>query len=246
MKSKVIVLIPARYGSTRFPGKALCLIHGKAMILHVLDKARAEFDNVFVATDDQRIADVVEKEGGQAIMTGNYHLSGTDRCAEAIDKTSINLHPDTIVINLQGDEPFIPSLLLSKLADTFQNTDIDIATLVHPISLKEDIVNPNRVKVVVDNKLNALYFSRSPIPFMNEFDPESNRTWFQHIGIYGFRLRILKEIVKLSPSWLEQKESLEQLRWLENGYKIRCLETDFEGFGIDTPEDLEKITKDRR
>lgn len=210
------------------------------MVLHVLEKARAVFNNVFVATDDKRIAEVVETEGGQAILTGNHHLSGTDRCAEAIEKISMNLDSEAIVINLQGDEPFIPPKLISQLAGVFQNSDIEIATLIHPISTEKDVMNPNRVKVALDKYNNALYFSRSPIPFMKKFDPEADQCWFRHIGIYGFRYSVLKEIVTLSQGRLEQKESLEQLRWLENGYKIHCIETDYDGFGIDTPEDLEE------
>jgi len=243
MKNQVIVLIPARFGSSRFPGKVLVPINGKAMVLHVLEKARTVFTNSFVATDDQRVAELVKNEGGQVILTGNHHLSGTDRCAEAVEKISLKLNPDTIVINLQGDEPFIPSKLISDLAKVFQNEDIEIATLIHPISTKDDVLNPNRVKVTLDKNHNALYFSRSPIPFMNKSDSASQHCWFQHIGIYGFRLKVLKEIVTLGQGQLEQQESLEQLRWLENGYKIHCVETDYEGFGIDTPEDMEKAIK---
>ncbi|MEA1878811.1 MAG: 3-deoxy-manno-octulosonate cytidylyltransferase [Bacteroidota bacterium] len=240
MKSQVIVLIPARFDSSRFPGKVLVPINGKAMVLHVLEKALAVFNNVFVATDDKRIAEVVESDGGQAILTGHHHLSGTDRCAEAIEKVSMNLESEAIVINLQGDEPYIPSELITQLAAVFQNRDIEIATLIHPISTEKDVMNPNRVKVALDKYNNALYFSRSPIPYIKKFDPETDQCWFRHIGIYGFRYSVLKEIVTLSQGRLEQKESLEQLRWLENGYKIHCIETDYDGFGIDTPEDLEE------
>lgn len=213
------------------------------MVLHVYEKALAAFDNVFIATDDKRVADAVIKEGGRVIMTGNHHLSGTDRCAEAVEKTLMNLDPETIVINLQGDEPFIPSKLISQLAGVFQNKDIEIATLIHPNSSKEDAKNPNRVKVVFDKNHNALYFSRFPIPFIKNPDQTSKYSWFKHIGIYGFRLRVLREIVKLAPGKLEQQESLEQLRWLENSYKIRCVETDYTGFGIDTPDDLRLVSK---
>lgn len=216
------------------------------MVLHVLDKARAVFVNSFVATDDQRIAEVVEAEGGQAILTGIHHRNGTERCAEAVEKTVFNTEPETIVINLQADEPFIPSELLVQLAESFTNPDIGIATIVHPVSVKGGLMNPSRVKVVIDKSHNAMYFSRSPIPFTKESDPKSDHCWFHHIGIYGFRLSILKEIVLLKPGRLEQKESLEQLRWLENGYKIHCIETDYDGFGIDTPEDLKKAVEDRR
>lgn len=241
MKSPIIVLIPARFSSTRFPGKALALINGKAMVLHVLDKARAVMKNVYVATDDQRIAELVKKEGGQAIMTGKHHRSGTERCAEAIEKTSFNMDQEAIVINLQGDEPFIPSDLISKLAEVFKDPDIEIATLVHQISNQEDLLNANRVKVVKDLNDKALYFSRSLIPYHHEENNVPDVSWFQHIGVYAFRLRILKEIVQLPPGKLEIQESLEQLRWMENGYKIHCLETNYDGFGIDTPEDLEKV-----
>ncbi len=246
MNNPIIVLIPSRFGSSRFPGKALASIQGKAMILHVLDKARTVFENVFVATDDHRIVDVVEKAGGKAILTGNHHHNGTERCAEAVEKIVFRTDSEAIVINLQGDEPFIPSELLSQLAESFSNPDIEIATCVHPVSNRDDIMNPSRVKVVMDNSHNAIYFSRSPIPFAKNHDSESDPAWYHHIGIYGFRLNILKKLVLLEPGILEQKESLEQLRWLENGYKIHCLETNYEGFGVDTPDDLKGIIDNYR
>ena len=242
MKNLIIVLIPARFGSTRFPGKALASINGKAMVSHVFDKARAEFDHVFVATDDQRIVDAVESHGGKAILTGLHHQSGTDRCAEAIQKTNLFPGPETIVINLQGDEPFIPSNLLKRLTEAFQEEEVEIATLMHPITDMQDVMNPNRVKVVFDKNNKALSFSRLSKPLSESRDQNSSSLGFQHIGIYAFRLSVLEEIVKLSPSPLEIKESLEQLRWLENGYSIHCIETDYGGFGIDTPEDLERAT----
>lgn len=213
------------------------------MVIHVLDKARAVIKNVFVATDDQRIAELVESEGGQAIMTGKHHDSGSDRCAEAIEKISLNQDLETIIINLQGDEPFIPSILITRLAEVFNDPDVEIATLIHPISKREDLLNPNRVKVVTDTYNRALYFSRSPIPYTTNRDQKTDNYGYQHIGVYAYRLKILNEIVQLEQSELEIKESLEQLRWLENGYRIHCLETDYDGFGIDTPEDLEEANR---
>lgn len=210
------------------------------MVIHVLDKARAEFENVFVATDDQRIAKLVENNGGKAIMTGIHHKSGTERCAEALENLPQEIDHETIIINLQGDEPFIPSGLIVQLAEVFGKPEIEIATLIHPISKEKDIQNPNRVKVVKDKNNKALYFSRSVIPHPGNSDQKSDNCWYQHIGVYAFRMRVLKEIVKLSPGILEVQESLEQLRWLENGYNIHCLETDYDGFGIDTPEDLDE------
>lgn len=245
MESQIIVLIPARFASTRFPGKPLAQFKGKEIILHVVDKARAVVENVFVATDDPRIAQVVETYGGQAILTGHDHPSGTDRCFEALTKIPFVPEQDAVIINLQGDEPFIPSALLTELANCFQDPEVSIATLVHPISDPEDFQNPNRVKVVLDRKNNALYFSRSPVPYLGNLNTSGQTIGYQHIGVYAFRLASLKKLANLKESLLEKRESLEQLRWLEAGYSIRCLITDYLGFGIDTPEDLilaEKIS----
>ncbi|MBT3244243.1 MAG: 3-deoxy-manno-octulosonate cytidylyltransferase [Bacteroidetes bacterium] len=242
MKSRIIVLIPARFESVRFPGKALADIMGKPMIIHVLENALKAFEDVFVATDDERIEKIVKSAGGQAILTGTHHQSGTERCAEAISLCGIELDSDTIIINLQGDEPLLPSSVIKELAELFKQPDVQIASLVHPIVNPDYISNPNRVKVVLDNYHKALYFSRSPIPYSVNKPSESRSTiMYQHLGIYGYRLRALQEIVKLEPGQLEMSESLEQLRWLENGFTIHCGITDYHGFGIDTPEDLERL-----
>jgi len=206
------------------------------MILHVAEKAGSVCDQVFVATDDERIASLVSHHGLKVILTGSHHRSGTERCAEVLDRLDNQIPSDHIVINLQGDEPFFPPEILTRLANLFADDSCEIATCIHPVTDPEVIMNPNRVKVVTDNRLNALYFSRSPIPYAGS----SKQVGYQHIGIYAYRVNILREIVGLKPGRLEMIESLEQLRWIENGYSIRCLETDYQGFGIDTPEDLIK------
>lgn len=236
MNQSFIVIIPARYASTRFPGKPLAKIQNKAMILHVAEKASTVCQQVYVATDDDRIAKVVSQQGHKVILTGSHHQTGTERCAEAVGQLGELLDSETIVINVQGDEPFLPPQLLTDLANCFTDPACSIATAIHPITHPEAIHNPNRVKVVVDNDHNALYFSRSPIPYPRQGSALS----FQHIGVYAFRSQVLTELVKLEPSLLEQAESLEQLRWLEHGYRIRCVKTNYPGFGIDTPEDLIK------
>jgi len=243
---KFIVIIPARYASIRFPGKPLADLQGKAMIQHVYEQAGTVFDEVYVATDDERIKNAVEGFGGRSVMTSHLHPSGTDRCAEA----SRIIHPQgaasDIVINIQGDEPFIQEEQLQLLTDCFKNETIQIATLANPISTAEELSNPNIVKVVRDKDLRAMYFSRSPIPYLRSDDKQEGSGQFQylrHLGIYAYRYPVLQEITKLPQSPLEQAESLEQLRWLENGYSIRVELTETESFGIDTPEDLEKAQK---
>ena len=238
-------IIPARYASTRFPGKPLVDIKGKTMIERVYRQASKALELVCVATDDERIATEVHRFGGKVIMTSSNHQSGTDRCAEAIDKLQKdnNLTFD-IVVNIQGDEPFIQPQQLEKLIGCFKNADIQIATLVKPIVSNEDVFNPNCVKAVLDKNHRALYFSRSPIPYnrsKSNSEWEKHHVYFKHLGIYAYRTEVLKEITKLPQSSLELIESLEQLRWLENGYRIMAETTDFESIAIDTPQDLEKI-----
>lgn len=239
-------IIPARFASTRFPGKPLALIGGKTMIQRVYDQAQKALDAVFVATDDQRIADEVKRFGGKVIMTSPSHPSGTDRCWEAY--TQIGEEYD-VVINIQGDEPFIDPSQIKALMNCFDGSDVDIATLIRKIDQKEGIatlLDPNKPKVVVNNRQEAIYFSRLPIPYLrnvNQADWLLHHDYFSHIGIYAYRTRVLKEIVSLSPTTLEMAESLEQLRWIENGYRIRVAETDFHSIGIDTPEDLEKVSE---
>jgi len=240
-----IVIIPARYSSTRFPGKPLALIHGKPMIQRVYEQVMQcrQLSNVVVATDDERIEQAVKNFGGQVVMTAEHHQSGTERCAEAITKIPGSFD---YVINVQGDEPFIKSSQIDLLCSCFQNQRTKIATLIKTISRNEELFSSHVVKVVIDSKKDALYFSRSAIPHhrnaMEKFWIHLS-SYYKHIGIYGYERKTLLKIVKLPPSELEKAESLEQLRWLSNGYKIRTAETDEETISIDTQEDLQHAEK---
>jgi len=242
----ILGLIPARYGSTRFPGKPLVDIFGKPMIQHVYERASQALDNVAVATDDKRIVKAVEKFGGKVIMTSRKHKSGTDRCAEAVDiyNQEFDFTAD-VIINIQGDEPFIYPEQISQLAALFNKKRTQIGTLVKPIINTEDIFNENKPKVVFNKKMEAILFSRSPIPFVRgkKRDQWVNNRFFKHIGIYGYRYDVLKKITQLKPSYLEEMESLEQLRWIENGYKIKVGITEYESVSIDTRRDLKKLHK---
>jgi len=239
-------IIPARYASTRFPGKPLADLCGKPVIQHVYEQVQATVDELVVATDDDRIVEAVQHFGGRAVLTSSEHQSGTDRCYEAFLKVD---HQADVVINIQGDEPFIQPEQIELLKNCFSETDTQIATLVKPFDKDDDfeqtLLNPNTPKVVLNNRSEALYFSRSVIPFIRgqEF-PEwlQTHTFYKHIGLYAFRQDILKEITALPRSSLEIAESLEQLRWLQNGYKIKVAITCQETIGIDTPEDLEKAS----
>jgi 3-deoxy-manno-octulosonate cytidylyltransferase (CMP-KDO synthetase) len=241
--TKIIGIIPARYASTRFPGKPLVDIGGKTMIQRVYEQCQKSKSlyKTYVATDDQRIFQHVEGFGGNVVMTSETHKTGTDRCNEAAsiiekeDKTEID-----VLINIQGDEPFIHIEQINLIANCFNNKDTEIASLAREISTDEDIHNPNMVKVVRNLKKQALYFSRFPIPFYRNSD-ESKQKILKHIGIYGYKRNVLSEISKLSTSKLEEAESLEQLRWLENGYKITLELTTHESISIDTKEDLLQI-----
>jgi 3-deoxy-manno-octulosonate cytidylyltransferase (CMP-KDO synthetase) len=238
-------IIPARYASTRFPGKPLVDIKGKSMIERVYIQASKALEHVYVATDDDRIEAEVKRFGGKVIMTSPDHQSGTDRVAEALDQIqrNKNIHVD-VVLNIQGDEPFIQPLQLEKLMGCFADPHVDIATLAKAIHENEDVFNPNVVKVVTSNKGKALYFSRSPIPYVRNKPVEqwSNaHTYYKHLGIYAYRTAVLREITRLPQSLLELSESLEQLRWLENGYTIMVKHTDFESIAIDTPDDLKRL-----
>ncbi|MDR3287449.1 MAG: 3-deoxy-manno-octulosonate cytidylyltransferase [Prevotellaceae bacterium] len=238
-------IIPARFASTRFPGKPLVDIFGKPMIQHVYEKSQQVFDIVYVATDDKRIFDAVVNFGGNVVMTSAEHKSGTDRCAEAVDiiQNKINKKID-VVVNIQGDEPFIAEEQLQSIKKMFAHSDTQIATLIKPFADNEDIFNVNSPKVVVSNTNEALYFSRSPIPFVRGSERENWKTqftFFKHIGLYAYRSDILRCIATLPQGNLEKAESLEQLRWLENGYKIKVVQTNIENQSIDTPEDLIKI-----
>ncbi len=237
-------IIPARYASTRFPGKPLVMIDGKMMIQRVYEQALHAFEQVYVATDDNRIRKAVESFGGKCVMTSADHKSGTDRCAEAA-KISANegIHTD-VVVNIQGDEPFIQPDQLEKLKSCFRDDNVQIATLVKPIDRFEDIVNSNLPKVVFTNDKYAIYFSRSPIPFVRgqkQQEWNDHHQFYRHIGLYAYRFDILNEITQLAPSSLERAESLEQNRWIENGYKIKVELTQMESIGIDTPDDLKRL-----
>lgn len=242
----LLAVIPARYASTRFPGKPLALIQGKPMIVRVYEQASKAFDHVCVATDDERIRETVEKAGGVAVMTSPDHNSGTDRCYEAWQRYSLDTGCtfDT-VINVQGDEPFIRPEQLRELEACFRDPAVELATLVKRVRTREELLNPNSPKVVVDSQWNALYFSRSPIPFLRDGEL-TDRTvaqtrFYRHIGLYGYKAATLGKICAMPQSFLEKTEKLEQLRWIENGLKIRVAETEFETLAVDTPADLERL-----
>lgn len=243
---RFIAIIPARYASTRFPGKPLAMLGGKPVIQRVYEQVTGVISSAVVATDDERIADAVKSFGGQVVMTSPNHKSGTDRCWEAYQKQSEEYD---VVINVQGDEPFIAHSQLQAIMDCFNNEQTDIATLVKPFTEQDGLAaleNPNSPKVVLDSESRAIYFSRSVIPYLRGVEPElwlSRHTFYKHIGMYAFRRDVLGEITSLPQSTLEKAESLEQLRWLENGYKIGVGITEVETVGIDTPEDLERAEK---
>jgi 3-deoxy-manno-octulosonate cytidylyltransferase (CMP-KDO synthetase) len=239
---KVIAIIPARYGSTRFPGKPLADVDGQSMISRVIDQVRgvSGFAEVIVATDDKRIADHVNAYGARVVMTSPDHPSGTDRCLEALDMIATSADA---IINIQGDEPFVAHEQLELLLKMLQNPFVDIATLCIKITENEVLFDPNKVKVVFGSSGKALYFSRNAIPFQKSVaasDWLKHHTYFKHIGLYAYKTSVLRNICHLKPSPLELAESLEQLRWLENGHAIYLGETSIETPAIDTPEDLQK------
>lgn len=232
-------IIPARYASTRFPGKPLALIQGKPMVQWVYERVQSsEVRDLAVATDDERIADCVRGFGGVAVMTSPDHASGTDRCGEAAQA----FRPDDndVIINIQGDEPFISPREIHLLASAFEDTAVQIATLVNPFNDTALLNDPNVVKVTKAKNGKVLYFSRLPIPYLR-VGGTAPQQYYRHIGIYAYRYRVLKEIVQLPTSELENSEKLEQLRWLENGYTIRAIECDYQGVGVDTPEELLRL-----
>ena len=237
---KFTAIIPARYASTRFPGKPLAILGGKTVIQRVYEQAVSVLDDAYVATDDERILQTVEAFGGRAVMTRSDHKSGTDRIEEAA--TKIGTTAD-VIINIQGDEPFIHPSQIETLCRLFDDPQTQIGTLGKRFESMEAVENPNSPKIVTDVKGFALYFSRSVIPFIRGRQREE---WFgqypflKHLGIYAYRREVLGEITKLPQSSLEIAESLEQLRWLQNGYRIRVGETNIETVGIDTPEDLQR------
>jgi len=245
---KFIGIIPARYASTRFPGKPLADIDGKSMIQRVYEQVSGVLDTVYVATDDIRIEEAVHTFGGNVVMTSSDHKSGTDRCMEAFQKVGAGCD---VVINIQGDEPFIHSSQIESLMKCFtDNKDTQIATLVKPFSIDDDfesvLFNPSSPKVVLNAKNEAIYFSRSVIPYYRNAPYQEwlkMHTYYKHIGLYAYRADVLTQITALPQSSLELAESLEQLRWIENGYRIRVAISEVETIGIDTPGDLERAVK---
>lgn len=241
--TKFICIIPARYASTRFPGKPLAILGGKTVIQRVYEQVNKVIHDVYVATDDQRIFDQVEEFGGNVVMTSPNHRSGTDRIEEAMQHIGGQWD---VVLNVQGDEPFIQPSQIETLCSCFDEKQTEIATLGKPFATIEAVENPNSPKIVVDNKGFALYFSRSIIPFIRGVEKNdwlSHYPFLKHLGIYAYRTEVLKQITQLPQSSLELAESLEQLRWLQNGFRIKVGTTDIETIGIDTPEDLAKAEK---
>jgi 3-deoxy-manno-octulosonate cytidylyltransferase (CMP-KDO synthetase) len=240
---KFLGIIPARYASTRFAGKPLADMLGKPMIQRVYERVSGLLDDVVVATDDERIYGVVQKFGGKVVMTSPNHPSGTDRCYEAY--TQLNETFD-VVINIQGDEPFIKSSQIKSLQACFEDEKTQIATLVKPFAADDDfenLFNPNTPKVILNPNQQAIYFSRSVIPYLRgkqHTEWLQSHIFYKHIGIYAYKSEVLKAITSLPQSPLEKAESLEQLRWIENGYLIKVGITNEETIGIDTPEDLER------
>lgn len=235
---KFIAIIPARYASTRFPGKPLALLGGLPVIQRVYEQAISVLPEAYVATDDERIFQCVEAFGGRAVMTRTDHKSGTDRIQEAVEHIGTDAD---VIINIQGDEPFVQASQLQTLMQLFDDTTTQIGTLGKRFESMEAVQNPNSPKIVCDQRGFALYFSRSVIPFVRGKDTAEwlkHYPFLKHLGLYAYRREVLREVTQLPQSPLEQAESLEQLRWLENGYRIRVGLTDVETVGIDTPEDL--------
>lgn len=238
-------IIPARYESVRFPGKPLALIFGKPMIQWVYEASVKVLDRVVVATDNPLIFDTVRSFGGRVVYTSSDHKSGTDRCAEAARILMASENFD-VVINIQGDEPFIEPEQIRQLMQCF-TPGVRIATLARKIVQNGDIFDPNKPKVVINKNNDALFFSRNPIPYIKGVDPKQwirHSNFYAHVGIYGYEKDALQEITRLPGSSLEMAESLEQLRWLQNGFSIRVAETPYSSFGIDTPEDLERASRE--
>ena len=243
---KIVAIIPARYASSRFPGKPLADIGGMSMINRVYNQTIKAFSDVYVATDDVRIFDEVKRFGGKPVMTSEFHSNGTSRVLEAMYTIEKERGEECeIVINVQGDEPFIVPEQLLELLSGFDDPAAEIVTLVKQFGEKEDIFNPNSPKVVFNKNRYALYFSRSPIPYVR--DCPNKEEWrkltqfYKHVGLYGYKRDVLAKICGLSPSKLEQAECLEQLRWLESGFAIKVSETDRDTFAVDMPEDIENI-----
>lgn len=242
MSKEAIIIIPARYASTRFPGKPLALLGGKPIIAHVIERARLTGLRLVVATDDERILQTAQQYGAEAVMTNPDHPSGTDRIIEAYKQVGKG---EPIIINLQGDEPFVLPEQIQNLIAAFDQTDTEIATLAETFASStsnQELCNPNLVKVIRSPSGKAYYFSRSPIPYMRGIEEAwcAHHRYYRHIGLYAFRSEILDQLASLAPSPLERCESLEQLRWLEAGLAIRVMDTSTATIGIDTPEDLRR------
>ncbi|AVM57072.1 3-deoxy-manno-octulosonate cytidylyltransferase [Bacteroides heparinolyticus] len=243
---KFLGIIPARYASTRFPAKPLAMLGGKTVIQRVYEQVAGILDDAYVATDDERIENTVKAFGGKVVMTSVRHKSGTDRCYEAYTRIGGNYD---VIVNIQGDEPFIQASQLQVIKACFDTPSTQIATLVKPFTADNDfeaLENVNSPKVVLDRNMKALYFSRSIIPYQRNADKKDwlkNHVYYKHIGLYAYRAEVLKEITSLPQSSLELAESLEQLRWLENGYSIKAGITEVETIGIDTPQDLERAER---
>lgn len=243
---KFIGIIPARYASTRFPAKPLAMLGGKPMIQHVYERASLVLEQVVVATDDERIFTAVESFGGRVVLTSTEHRTGTDRCFEAYNKYGFEAD---VVINIQGDEPFIDPIQLQLLMSCFDKKETDIATLVKAFDINTPynaIADANTPKAIISPDGRAIYFSRSVVPYLRGVDKDewsAKHTYYKHIGVYAYRVNILSRITQMHQTPLELAESLEQLRWLENGLNIQTAITNIETIGIDTPEDLEKANK---
>lgn len=245
---KVLGIIPARYASTRFPGKPLAMIAGKPMIQHVYEGVQGigALSDVVVATDDDRIADCVRSFGGNVVMTQTTHRSGTDRCGEVVEQYMAQGKVYDVVVNIQGDEPNVEHSQIETLIKCFDNKTTKIATLKKQISSKEELFSPNVVKVVCGNSGDAIYFSRHAVPYLRGTESGQwleKQKYYKHIGVYAYTADVLRQLVKLEQTTLELSESLEQLRWIENGYTIKVQETMVENIAIDTPEDLLKLNK---
>ncbi|UII23250.1 3-deoxy-manno-octulosonate cytidylyltransferase [Fulvivirga ligni] len=239
---KILGIIPARYGSTRFPAKALADIGGKTMVRRVYEQAKkaSMLSEVVVATDHEAIYEEIISFGGEVVMTSEDHQSGTDRCYEALQQQGSTYD---YVINIQGDEPFIAPEQINLVAEMLDG-ETQLGTLIKKIDSSEDVFNPNVVKVIFNNTKQAIYFSRTPLPYNRNHEKDdwlNQHSYYRHIGIYAYRTDVLEQITQLGVSSLEKAESLEQLRWIENGYAIQVAETSYDSIGIDTPEDLEKL-----
>lgn len=240
---KFIGIIPARYASSRFPGKPLAILGGKYVVQRVYETVSQILGEAYVATDDERIFNAVTGFGGKAIMTRSDHKSGTDRIEEAAELLNTNAD---VIVNVQGDEPFIHPSQIETVCRCFDDPATQIATIGKPFDTIENVMNPNSPKIVLDNNSYAMYFSRSPIPFVRGVEREewlNSFHFLKHLGLYAYRREVLKAVTKLPQSSLEKAESLEQLRWLQNGFRIKVGITDIETVGIDTPEDLERAER---